>query len=40
MKERSFPERVATSATIECRRKARTSGSKGDGTAHASRMVS
>jgi hypothetical protein len=32
MKGRAFGERVATSATIDCRRKARTSGSKGEGS--------
>ena len=39
MNGRPFAERVATCATIECRRKARTSGSKGEVTAQASRMA-
>jgi hypothetical protein len=36
---RPFAERVATGGTMECRRKMRTSGSKGEDTAHTSRMV-
>jgi hypothetical protein len=39
MNGRPVAERVATSATIESRRKARTSGSSGEGTAQTSRMA-